>query len=393
MESVTYKLEQFDFEGPLELLLALIQKNKVNITDIPIALICDQYLAYIAAAQDLNMELAGEFIVMASELVRIKSKMLLPRPQEEEKDPRMDLQEALQRYQQAKEAAQIMAERYSIYRGRMVKDTDEVTVDTTYVADQQVTSLCLAVRRIIAANESRPKAEKAVFAPMIAAPIVPVEIKIVGILHRMEKKKETSMRELLADAVSLPDLIAIFLGILELVKVRRILIDEGEYMDAVHGTNTCFSVNEKTPEEEEAERKNRPSLALSKDPIPLSSKAEMHREQRRIIRERKLEEKKRLRAEERARRAEERRRAAEEAERLGKDPGALPPEEALPADDSDLDAEERIEAMLEDRLSEEDNDMLDDLGLDMNEIVGHMAKETLRMKQEETSAPSEQEGQ
>ena len=160
MESVTYKLEQFDFEGPLELLLALIQKNKVNITDIPIALICDQYLAYIAAAQDLNMELAGEFIVMASELVRIKSKMLLPRPQEEEKDPRMDLQEALQRYQQAKEAAQIMAERYSIYRGRMVKDTDEVTVDTTYVADQQVTSLCLAVRRIIAANESRPRSEE-----------------------------------------------------------------------------------------------------------------------------------------------------------------------------------------------------------------------------------------
>ena len=82
MESVTYRLEQFDFEGPLDLLLALIQKNKVNITDIPISLICDQYLAYIEAAQDLNMELTGDFIVMASELVRIKSKMLLPRPQE-----------------------------------------------------------------------------------------------------------------------------------------------------------------------------------------------------------------------------------------------------------------------------------------------------------------------
>ena len=343
MESVTYRLEQFDFEGPLDLLLALIQKNKVNITDIPISLICDQYLAYIEAAQDLNMELTGDFIVMASELVRIKSKMLLPRPQEEEKDPRMDLQEALRRYQQAKEAAEKMAERYKVYSGRMVKDTDEVTVDTTYVADQQVTSLC-------------------------------------GILHHMEKKKETSMKELLSDAVSLPDLIAIFLGILELVKVRRILIDEGEYLDAVHGTNTCFSVNEKTPEEEEEERKKSPSLALSKDPIPLSSKAEMHREQRRIIRERKLEEKKRLRAEERARRAEERRLAAEEAARLGENADdLLPREEALPADDSDIDAEERVEAMLEDRLSEEDEDMLDDLGLDMNEIVDHMAKEAIRM--------------
>ena len=390
MESVTYRLEQFNFEGPLDLLLALIQKNKVNITDIPIALICDQYLAYIAAAQDLNMELAGEFIVMASELVRIKSKMLLPRPKEEEKDPRMDLQEALRRYQQAKEAAVILAERYSVYRGRMVKDTDEVSVDTTYVADQQVTSLCLAVRRIIAANESRPKAEKAVFAPMIAKPIVPVEIKIVGILHRMEKKKETSMKELLSDAVSLPDLIAIFLGILELVKVRRILIDEGEYLDAVHGTNTCFSVNEKTPEQEEEERKKHPSLALSKEPIPLSSKAEMHREQRRIIREKKLEEKKRQRAEERARRAEERRLAALEAERLGgRAEERMPKEDTIPADDSDLDAEEKVEAMLEDRLSEDDNDMLDDLGLDMNEIVRHMAKETVRMEQER----HKQEGQ
>ncbi len=371
MEGVTYKLEQFNFEGPLDLLLSLIQKNKVPITDLPISLICDQYLAYIDAAQEMNMELAGEFIVMASELVRIKSKMLLPRPQEEEKDPRMDLQEALQRYQQAKEAAVKMAELYKIYSGRMVKDTDEVTVDTTYVADQQVTSLCLAVRRIIANNESRPKAEKAVFAPMIAKPIVPVEIKIVGILHRMEKKKETSMKELLSDAVSLPDLIAIFLGILELVKVRKILIDEGEYLDAVHGTNTCFSVNEKSAEEEEAERQKKPKVDHSKEAIPLSSKAEMHREQRRILRERKLEEKKRQRAEERAKRAEERRLAKE---------NELSLDDSIPTDDSDLDAEERVEAMLEDKLSEDENDMLDDLGLDMNEIVEHMAKETIRME-------------
>ena len=85
MESViTYRIEQF--EGPLDLLLTLIQKNKVNIEDIPIALICDQYLEYIKAAQDLDMELAGEFIVMASELMLIKSRLLLPRVTEDEKD-------------------------------------------------------------------------------------------------------------------------------------------------------------------------------------------------------------------------------------------------------------------------------------------------------------------
>ncbi len=369
MESLTYRLEQFQFEGPLDLLLTLIQKNKVNIEDIPISLICDQYLEYLKAAQSMDMEIAGEFIVMASELMRIKSRMLLPRPQEDEKDPRAELADALLRFQQAKQAAVKMAELYKVYSGRMVKDTDEITVDTSYVADQQVTSLCLAVRRIIAANESRPKAEKAVFAPMIAKPIVPVEIKIVGILHRMEKKKATSMQEILSDATSLPDLIAIFLGILELVKVRKILIEDTEYTDAVHGTNTVFSVNTEDPAAEAA--KPRRSLQDSDEPIPLSSKAEMHREQRRILREQKLAERKRLRAEERQRRAEERRRAAEAAA----EEAAPAPAEELPPDDSDLEAEARVEAMLEDSLSEQDEDLLDDIGMDMQDIIRHMVKQ------------------
>lgn len=393
MESLTYRLEQFQFEGPLDLLLALIQKNKVNIEDIPISLICDQYLEYLRAAQSMDMEIAGEFIVMASELMRIKSKMLLPRAQEEEKDPRRELADALLRYQQAKEAAVKMAELYKIYSGRMVKDTDEISVDTSYVADQQVTSLCLAVRRIIAANESRPKVEKAVFAPMIAKPIVPVEIKIVGILHRMERKKTmqskgTSMKEILSDATSLPDLIAIFLGILELVKVRKILIEETAYEDAVHGTNTVFTVNEEEPKPE-GEVAHEPNWNRE-DPIPLSSKAEMHREQRRIIREQKLAEKKRIRAEERARRAEERKRAAE-ALQNGED--AENQISDLPVDDSDLDEEARVQAMLEDQLSEQDEDLLDDIGLDMNEIVRHMAQQAKTFSDTPDAKDKSEEGQ
>ena len=78
-QSLTYHLEAF--EGPLDLLLSLIQKNKVDITDIPISLICDQYMAYITEAERLDMDLASEFIVMASELMLIKSKMLLPKIQ------------------------------------------------------------------------------------------------------------------------------------------------------------------------------------------------------------------------------------------------------------------------------------------------------------------------
>lgn len=359
MEALTYRLDQF--EGPLDLLLTLIQKNKVNIEDIPISIICDQYLEYLREAQSMDMEIAGEFIVMASELMLIKSRMLLPRAPEDEDDPRADLADALRRYQQAKQAAVKMAELYKIYSGRMVKDTDEITVDTSYVADQQVTSLCLAVRRIIAANESRPKLEKAVFAPMIAKPIIPVDIKIVGILHRMEKKKKgvaTSMKELLSDATSLPDLIAIFLGILELMKVRKIKIEQDAFADdSIHGADTVFIINDEPPPEAGVEPKR--ILPDSNEPIPLSSKAEMHREQRRILREQKLAEQKRARAEERAR-------LAAEGQTAGN---------AVPADDSDLEAEERVAAMLEDQLSAQDEDLLDDIGLDMNEIVSHMAKQ------------------
>ena len=363
MESViTYRIEQF--EGPLDLLLTLIHKNKVNIEDIPIALICDQYLEYIKAAQDLDMELAGEFIVMASELMLIKSRMLLPRVNENEKDPRKELADALLRYQQAKQASAKMIPLYQKFSGRMVKDTDEISVDTTYVADQQVTSLCLAVRRIIAANESRPKAERQVFAPMIAKPIIPVDVKIVGILHHIDKKKKPSMKELLSDATSLPDLIAIFLGILELIKVRKILIDEDEdSYTVIHGSSTRFVLND-NPVEEGAEKVYDPS-DIGDEPIPLSSKAEMHREQRRIIRERKLAEKKRLREEERARRAEERRRAKEAAQMHLED---------IPADDADLEAEAKLEEMLDNQLSAEAEDIMDDLGLDMNEILRTMTQ-------------------
>ena len=380
MDALTYRLEQF--EGPLDLLLTLVHKNKMNIEDIPISILCDQYLEYIKAAEDMDMELAGEFIVMASELMLIKSRMLLPRATPDEKDPRADLAEALLRFEQAKRAVQKMTPLYQLYSGRMVKDTDEISIDTSYVADQQVTSLCAAVRRIIAANESRPKAEKQVFAPMIAKPIVPVEVKIVGILHHIDKKRNPSMKELLSDATSLPDLIAIFLGILELIKVRKITIEEDEdSYTVIHGTNTRFVINDEPPAEEGAEKK--PRVYDDSEPIPLSSKAEMHREQRRIIREQKLAEKKRLREEARARRAEERR-LAKEAALLAGSSVTLPPEEEIPADDSDLEEEARMAELIDNRLSEDDEDLLDDIGLDMNEIIGTMAKKALEFADDTT---------
>ena len=256
MEALTYKLEQF--EGPLDLLLSLIQKNKVSITDIPIALICDQYIEYISKAEALDMELASEFIVMASELMLIKTKMLLPKAEEESEDPRATLTDALLRYQQAKEAAQKLTPLYAYFSGRMVKDTDEISIDKTFVADQDVTSLCAAVRRIIAYNNALEQAATSTFKPMISKPIIPVEIKIVSIIKKIEKQGVASLEELLMGEPSLPDLIASFLGVLELMKVRKLLIadlPDGEWApeNAVLGSGTRFIINENKDDIEESE--------------------------------------------------------------------------------------------------------------------------------------------
>jgi segregation and condensation protein A len=257
MEALTFKLEQFDFDGPMDLIFKLIQKNKIDIRNLPIAVLCDQYLATIAEMESMDMDIAAEFLVMASELMLIKSKMMLPQEEKEEEDPRADLAELLLRYQQAKAMTPKLQKMHEVHRDRMVKDTDEITIDKTYVADQQITSLCTAIRRIASYQESMREARQVTFKPMISRPIVPVELKIVGILHHMNENKRqdkpVSLGELLEDSTSLPDMIAIFLGVLELVKMRQILIiDTPEDGTSMHGAATRFVINDHPPTPDDA---------------------------------------------------------------------------------------------------------------------------------------------
>ena len=191
---------------------------------------------------------------MASELMLIKSKMLLPRPEDEAEDPRAGLANALLHFQQAKEAAFKLAPMYAYYSGRMVKDTDEISVDKTYVHDQEVTALCAAVRRIITYNNALERAATTTFTPMISKPIIPVEIKIVSILKNIERRGIATLEDLIIDEASLPDLIASFLGVLELVKIRKLLIaDDIPEENALLSASTRFILNtdETTVEESE----------------------------------------------------------------------------------------------------------------------------------------------
>lgn len=254
MENPIYHVEELDepFDGPLDLLLALIRKHKINIYDIPIALLCDQYFAYLEAAKEAHMELASEFLVMASELMLIKSKMLLPRPEPNAPDPRDELKDALYRYAEAKAATVLLSALYAQYNGRMEKDTDEISPDRTFVADQDPEKLPPLIHKLnVIAGSPHAEEYGAVFAPMIKRAVVPVEVKIAGIIRRISDQGDASMEELLEKEPSLSDLVASFMGILELLKLRRILIDEthsgtdGE--NAVHGSAVRFLVNPEPP--------------------------------------------------------------------------------------------------------------------------------------------------
>ncbi len=144
---------------------------------------------------------------------------------------------------------------YALFSGRQIKDTDEISVDRTFVADQDAEKLYIAMKRIVDFNEALEHAQKNAFTPMIAKPIVPVEHKILQIMTRLTSNRYQTLEDFVSDSVSLPDLIAIFIGVLELVKTKRILLVENdEEMHDNYGLTTVFTLNENyVPEEENKE--------------------------------------------------------------------------------------------------------------------------------------------
>ena len=247
-EQLTYRLD--DFEGPLDLLIALIQKNKVSITDIPIVMICDQYMEYIREAERMDLEIASEFIVMASELMLIKSKMLLPHEEGTENDPRREIQNAVLLHMRAKQAALELRPMFDEYSGRYVKGTDDVppekglplNLDTALLTR----ALNIVLKRIKVAEAIKKPTE--LVNPLIKHKVVSVEEKIEEICELLEEREEASLFFLLKAADSRPELVARFMGILELIKIRRILITSYTVTEDVieydtNGLDMMFKLN------------------------------------------------------------------------------------------------------------------------------------------------------
>ncbi len=230
MEELKYRLDQF--EGPLDLLLTLVEKNKINIDDIPISLLCEQYMAYIAAAEAMDVELSSEFIVMASELMLIKSKMLLPRNEETDEDPRAALAAAMLEYQRTKEASVSLTRMFGTYGTRMVKDTDEIKADNSFVADHDVELLTRAMVRML--TEVRVTDAEAIrqFEPLIKHKPVSVASVANTLIDTLRGGIPVTLDRYFASAKKTRSVaIAMFMAMLELLKSGCVLLEETEYSE------------------------------------------------------------------------------------------------------------------------------------------------------------------
>lgn len=224
-EQPTFRLEIF--EGPLDLLLSLIAKNKVNIYDIPISDILEQYMAYIREMEMFNMEIASSFIVMAARLMLIKSRMLLP-VQKDEEDPRQELVDMLLEYQRAKKTAEVMHERELTYFGRYEKPAENIGVDPEYKLTHDAEILKEALMRVLSRNDEENEAvfemEQNIGRHMAATRQVSVSEKILHVLKSLVKKEKKRLDSFFDDAQSRGEVVATFLALLELIKGKRVSI-------------------------------------------------------------------------------------------------------------------------------------------------------------------------
>ena len=231
MKEVTFHLEVFD--GPLDLLLHLLSKNKVEIKDIPIASILYQYLEYIRQMKEFDLEVASEFITMAAQLMFITSKMLLPVYEDEnEEDPRASLVEALLEYQRSKEAGSVLSLRAQIGRDLFVKGQEQLEKEkSSFTGSYSFEVLTRALEDILQRAQRKLPPPVTAFQGIVGRETVPVDDKIGEIVRLFVKKPKLSFETLVLSAKSRSEIVAIFLAVLELSKTRKIMIEETEEGD------------------------------------------------------------------------------------------------------------------------------------------------------------------
>lgn len=219
---MTYEIKLDVFEGPLDLLLFLIKKNEIDIYNIPIAAITEEYLKHLEVMKSLNLDLAGEYLVMASSLVHIKSKMLLPVPEDavegEEEDPRAELVRQLLEYKAFKEAALNLGNRSLLGRDVFKREgfpERELDTDDQQLVELNIFELIEAFQRVLSTMKKEDIME-------IEGERISLTDTINEILEKLGSEKDVTFTGLLGEGFSRRRLVYTFLAVLELIKLRLI---------------------------------------------------------------------------------------------------------------------------------------------------------------------------
>ncbi|MBU1124413.1 MAG: segregation/condensation protein A [Candidatus Omnitrophica bacterium] len=227
---MAYKIKLDIFEGPLDLLLYLVKKDHLNIYDIPIATVTDQYLQYLNLMQLLDLNIAGEFLVMAASLLQIKSKMLLPAeeslsPEEAQDDPRAELVKRLLEYEKLKEIAETLRQRET--QQREVFKRPKTEIDKELVGSNKEVYFEASIFDLINAFSAALKdVPKEVFYEVIKDEFT-IEEKIHTLLHLLLEVSRVSLSELFKKAKHKIEVIVTFLAILELIRMKEIVVLQG----------------------------------------------------------------------------------------------------------------------------------------------------------------------
>src|SRR5205823_2810739 len=220
-----YPVRLQNFEGPLDLLLHLIKKHELNIYDIPIALITSQYVEYIDLMQEMNLDVAGEFLVMAATLIHIKSRMLLPRPDPTQEDPEEDPREALIRrlleHQKFKAAAELLHDRETLRSAQWTRPDGPIAEIAGEPPEPEIEvdlfSLISAFRTVV----ERAKARPTIYLP---SEQIPIEVRIEQLMERLSESEACGFEDLFADIRTRSGLVVTFLAILEMIRLKLIRV-------------------------------------------------------------------------------------------------------------------------------------------------------------------------
>ncbi|HEL2402833.1 TPA: segregation/condensation protein A [Streptococcus suis] len=217
-----------DFEGPLDLLLHLVSKYQMDIYEVPITEVIEQYLAYIATLQAMRLEVAGEYMVMASQLMVIKSRRLLPKVIEQtdpEDDPEMDLLDQLEEYRKFKLLSEKLGEQHEERANYFSKPKlDLVYEDVQLAQDKTVIDIFLAFSKVMAEKQASLGQSHAT----IARDEYKIEDMMDLVRSRFQVAPRIELRQLFQESQDINEMITIFLATLELVKVHEIILEQAE---------------------------------------------------------------------------------------------------------------------------------------------------------------------